>query len=89
MGDLSIVLVPLYPPAMSVYATGPDSLLIQWEILPVEKARGRIIEHRIWYMEASNEDNAILVRYKMVLLPFHVYNYTHIRHYSHRDMHSI
>ena len=28
-------------------------------------------------------------RYKMVLLPFHVYNYTHIRRYSHRDMHSI
>ena len=28
-------------------------------------------------------------RYKMVLLPFHVYNYTHIRHYTHRDMHSI
>ena len=22
-------------------------------------------------------------RYKMALLPFHVYNYTHIRHYSH------
>ena len=28
-------------------------------------------------------------RYKMVLLPFHVYNYTHIRRYSRRDMHSI
>ena len=28
-------------------------------------------------------------RYKMVLLPFHVYNYTHIRRYSRRDMHSV
>ena len=24
-----------------------------------------------------------LSRYKMVLLPFHVYNFTHIRYYSH------
>ena len=28
-------------------------------------------------------------RYKMVLLPFYVYNYTHIRHYTHRDIHNI
>ena len=27
-------------------------------------------------------------RYKMVLLPFHVYNYTHIRHYAHIDIHN-
>ena len=29
-----------------------------------------------------------LARYKMVLLSFHVYNYTHIRHYSHIDIHN-
>ena len=26
--------------------------------------------------------------YKMILLPFRVYNYTHIRHYSHIDIHA-
>ena len=28
-------------------------------------------------------------RYKMVLLPFHVYNYTRIRHYSYIDIYTI
>ena len=33
---------------------------------------------------AYNQDT----RYKIVLLPIHVYNYAHIRHYSHIDIHN-
>ena len=46
-----------------------------------------------WEMGETEETRLAVglkdTRYKMVLLPFHVYNYTHIRHYTHRDMHSI
>ena len=45
-----------------------------------------VCKHRATRRTAATKQDT---RYKMVLLPFDVYNYTHIRHYSHKDMHSI